>query len=131
MLSVAVTQTENVIYPMINNTLQSFSHLQRSKLSGGVYKKILLKCFHEFIRKHLCWNLFLMKLHAPLLKRDSTTSVFLWILRCFLEQHFMEHLQPTTSAIRTTYIEHPTFSPLTSQFYRCYWLDTYNCQSCF
>ena len=50
-----------------------------------------LKIFAIYTRKHLCWSLFLIKLHAwrlaTLLKRDSKTGVFLWIL-----QNFKEHI---------------------------------------
>ena len=50
-------------------------------------------CFPEnsanFIGKHLCWSLFLIKLQAgrpaTLLKRDSNTGFFLWNLPNFLE----------------------------------------------
>ena len=48
-------------------------------------KKGLLKNFTIFIGKHLCWSLFLIKLQAlrpvTLLKEDSNTGVFLWILQ--------------------------------------------------
>ena len=48
-------------------------------------KKAVFKNFTLFIRKHLCWSLFLIKLQAwmPLLKKDSNGGVFLWILRNF------------------------------------------------
>ena len=43
------------------------------------YKKAVLKNFEIFTRKHLCRNLFSMKLQgsATLLKRDSSKGVFL------------------------------------------------------
>ena len=48
-------------------------------------QKQLLKKFAIFTGKHLCWCLFLIKLQASrlatLLKRDSNTCVFLWILQ--------------------------------------------------
>ena len=46
-------------------------------------KQVFLKYFAIFAAKHLCWSLFLIKLQAwrPLLKRDSNTNVFLWILQ--------------------------------------------------
>ena len=44
----------------------------------------VLKNFAIFTGKHLCWNLLLIKSQgwrpATLLKRDSNTGVFLWIL---------------------------------------------------
>ena len=43
-------------------------------------KKDVLKNFANFIGKHLCCNLFLIKL---LLKRDSNINVFLWNLQNF------------------------------------------------
>ena len=47
-----------------------------------------LKKFVIFTEKHLCWSLFLIKLHAfilaTLLKTDSNTGVFLWILQTLI-----------------------------------------------
>ena len=44
-------------------------------------KKAVLKNFAIFIRKHLRWSLFLIKLqaskHATLLKRDSNIDIFM------------------------------------------------------
>ena len=52
-------------------------------------KKGVLKTFAIFTGKHLCWSLFLIKLQpwrpATLLKRDSNTDVFVWIVRDFWE----------------------------------------------
>ena len=63
------------------------------------YKKAVLKNFAIFTGKRLCWSLFLIKLQdsspAFLLKRDSNTGLFLWILR-----NFKEHLFWRTSANR-------------------------------
>ena len=43
--------------------------------------------FRNIRRKHRCWSLFLTKLHffksVTLLKRDSNTGVFLWLLKKF------------------------------------------------
>ena len=44
------------------------------------YKKAVLKSFAIFSGKHLCWGLFRS---ATLLKRDSNTGSFLWILQNF------------------------------------------------
>ena len=53
-------------------------------------KSCFLKIFAIFTGRHVCRNLFLMKLYASrpttLLKRDSSTDVSLWILRNFTEQ---------------------------------------------
>ena len=47
----------------------------------------ILKNFTTFTGKHMCWSLFLIKLqgYSPetLLKRNSNTGVFLWILQNF------------------------------------------------
>ena len=47
--------------------------------------KFFCKTLQLFTGKHLCWSLFLIKLQASrlatLLKRDSYTGVFLWILQ--------------------------------------------------
>ena len=54
------------------------------------------KNFRNFTGKHLCWNLFLIKLLAfrpsNLLKKDSNTGFFLWNLQNFPERLFSEHL---------------------------------------
>ena len=59
--------------------------------------KAVLKNFAIFTGKHLCWSLFFIKLQlwspAILLKRDSNTGLFLWILPVF-----SKHLFRKTSA---------------------------------
>ena len=51
--------------------------------------------------KYLCWSYFLIKLQACrsaiLLKRDSRSGVFLWILPNFKNTYFEEHLQTAAS----------------------------------
>ena len=51
------------------------------------YKKVVLKYFTIITEKHLFWGLFLIKLQAfspaTLLKRNSNTAAFLWILQNF------------------------------------------------
>ena len=46
------------------------------------FKRDVLKSFTNFAGKDLCWSLFLIKLQtfrpATLLKKDSSTGVFLW-----------------------------------------------------
>ena len=53
-------------------------------------------------RKHLWWSFFLIKLQtlrpATLLKRDSNTVVFLWILQNLKNIYFEDHLQTAASA---------------------------------
>ena len=57
-----------------------------------VFRISALKIFAIFTGKHLCWCLFLIKLQdirpTNLLKKDSSTSVFLWILRNVYKQLF-------------------------------------------
>ena len=67
-----------------------------SSRSQTFFKISARKNFAIFIRKHLCWSLhktFNYRL-STLLKRDSNTGVFLWILRNFLRTaFFIEHLR--------------------------------------
>ena len=66
--------------------LRSFRYFTE-ETTGMFYKKNVLKNFSNFTEKHLCWNLFLIKLQAGGLqfywKRDSNTGVFLWFLQNF------------------------------------------------
>ena len=59
----------------------------RSSFSQMFFKIGALKNFANFIGKHQCKSIFLIKLHAwapaTLLERDSNTGVFLWNLRNF------------------------------------------------
>ena len=61
--------------------------MHRSSRSQMFFKIVVLKNFAKFTRKHLCWSLFSIKLQAlrpaTLLKRDSDTGAFLWILQNF------------------------------------------------
>ena len=54
---------------------------------ADVLQNRFLKNFTIITVKHLCWSLFLIKLQtwslAPLLKRNSSTGVSLWILQNF------------------------------------------------
>ena len=71
------------------------SHQRRS------IKKAVLKNFSIFTAKHLCWSSFLIKFQtfrsATLLKRESSTSVFLWILLNFQNIYFEENLRTAAS----------------------------------
>ena len=66
-------------------------HSYRSKHQRCSIKKSILKSFTKFTGKHSCQSLFLNKVASlrpsTLLKRDSGTGVFLWIL-----WNFQEHL---------------------------------------
>ena len=63
----------------------------RSIQRRGSIRKAVLGNFAIFTGKQLCWSLFLIMVQAvrpaTILKRDSNTSVSLWIL-----QNFQEHL---------------------------------------
>ena len=65
--------------------------LCRSSRSQMCFKIGFLTNFEILIGKHLYWILFLINLQATLLKRDSDTGVFLWILwnskNCFFTEH--------------------------------------------
>ena len=62
------------------------------------FKIGVLKSFTILTRKYLCWNLFVIQLQpsslATILKINSSTGVFLWIL-----PNFKEHLFWKTSMI--------------------------------
>ena len=77
-------------------------------------KKTLLKNFAIFIGKQLCWRLFLIKLQAfmpeTLLKRDSSTYIFLCILRIFI--FFEKHLRTAASDYSFTLIIYLFFGSL-------------------
>ena len=56
-------------------------------------KKGVLKKFTNFMEKHLCWSLFLLKLQATtLLERNCNTCVFLWNLRNFLKTPILKNI---------------------------------------
>ena len=67
-------------------------------ISQMFFKIGVLKNFTICTGKHLCWSLFLMKLQAwrpaTLLKIDSNTGVYLWMLYCEILKtpFFIEHL---------------------------------------
>ena len=68
-----------MLFIHVGKRLSSSSHI--------IFKTGVLKNFAIFTRKHLCWSLFLIKLQdwrlVLLLKRDSNTGVFLWIMQDF------------------------------------------------
>ena len=59
----------------------------RNSLSQMFFRIGVLKYFSGLTRKHLSWSLFLIKLQiftpVTLLKSNSSTGVFLWILQKF------------------------------------------------
>ena len=63
----------------------SWMHDNRSSRSQMFFKMGVPKNFAIFTKKHMCWNLFLLRLQpwrpTTLLKKDSNTGIFLWILR--------------------------------------------------
>ena len=72
--------------------------LRRSSRLQMFYKKGVLKNFSSFTEKHLFWSLFWIKLSpAALLKRDSNTGVFLWILQHFKNSLFYRTLSVAAS----------------------------------
>ena len=56
------------------SVLEKFPNIHRKT------PKVFLKHFAIFTGKHLCWGLFLIKLHCNFTKKDYNTSVFMWIL---------------------------------------------------
>ena len=72
--------------------------LRRSSRLQMFYKKGVLKNFSSFTEKHLFWSLFWIELSpATLLKRDSNTGVFLWILQHFKNSLFYRTLSVAAS----------------------------------
>ena len=72
--------------------------LRRSSRLQMFYNKGVLKNFSSFTEKHLYWSLFWIKLSpATLLKRDSKTGVFLWILQHFKNSLFYRTLSVAAS----------------------------------
>ena len=72
-------KTRTCLLGTVNTTSVRSSHQSYSVKIG------VLKNATNFTWKHLCWSLFSTKLPAfepaTLLKRDSNTGVFLWVLR--------------------------------------------------
>ena len=66
-----------------------------SEITDVFYKTGVLRNFTKFIWKHLCWSLFFNKVAGlrpeTLLKRDSNTGVFRWILWNFLRTTFLQN----------------------------------------
>ena len=64
-------------------SIVGFEHvfLVRSSHLRCSVKKGVLKTFANFTEKYMCWSLFVIKLPATLLQRDSNTGVFMRNLR--------------------------------------------------
>ena len=80
-------------------------------------KKTVLKNFAIFTGEHLCWSVFLIKLlvfsPATLIKRNSDTGVFLWILRIFKSTYLEKHLQMIAFTFRMMFnLLKPMFNAL-------------------
>ena len=77
---------------VIQSILWRVSFLLRSSRPVVLCKKGVLRHFAKFTGKHLCQSAFFHKVAglrpATLLKRDSGTGVFLWILQNFKEHPF-------------------------------------------
>ena len=73
---------------MLKETLWAVVSKSRSSHWRCFVKKGVLKNFTKLTAKYLCWSLFFNKVAklrpATLLKRDSNTVIFLWILAKFL-----------------------------------------------
>ena len=80
------------IISFFNNFFQEPS-LIISSLPEVFCKKVFLKKKNSW--KQLRWSLFLIKLQelrpVTLVKRDSTTGVFLWVFLIFQNNNFGEH----------------------------------------
>ena len=70
----------NLVLPQSHKQLSWVIKLYKKQLLEVFYKKRIPKNSSNFIRKHLWWSVFLIKLQAwvpaTLLKRDSTTGFF-------------------------------------------------------
>ena len=95
--------TISVLYLLKGQNIFAPLWSYRSRSQRYSIKKVILKNFAIFTRKHLCRNFFLIKLQvsksAALSKRDSITCFFLWILRNLLEHLFRNHLRKTASGV--------------------------------
>ena len=90
-----IAPVENVSCAMLSQLY--LDNIVRSTCLQMVFKISVLKNFANFPLKHLCWSFFLIKLQpwglATLLKRNSNTGAFLWLLQIFYEHLFVtEHL---------------------------------------
>ena len=73
----------------------------KESFEGGIYEKGVLKNIVKFARKHLCWDLFFNNIAGwkptTSLSRDSSTGVFLLVLKNHQEDLFYKHLGTAAS----------------------------------
>ena len=81
----------SIVYWIAGSCLSTICK-NRSNHRTGSMKKGVLKNFIKLTRKHLCQSLLFNKVTdlrpTTLLKKDSGTGVFMWILQIFLEHLF-------------------------------------------
>ena len=74
---------------------------------GGTRKKNVLKNFAKFTWRHLHWSLSFNKVAgwraATLLETDSSTGIFMWILKIFGNTFFVDHLRTAASKSNLEY----------------------------
>ena len=88
----------------------------RNSRSHIFFEIDVLENFTIFTRKQLCWSLFLMAFSsATLLKRDSNTGAYLWILKNVKELLFADHFRWLLLTIM--YLVNVMF----------YWVNSWNC----
>ena len=72
---------------LLKAVFNNFNEILTQKQPSEVLcKKDALKIFTNFIWKHLCWSVFLLKL----LMKDSNTGVFPWNLQSIQEQRLVK-----------------------------------------
>ena len=80
--------------------------VDRSSRLDVFCKTVVLKNFTKITEKHLCPSLFFNKVAglrpATLSKRDSGTGIFLWILRNYLGQLFLQNI--TVAAFELSFL---------------------------
>ena len=80
----------------LNKYIKLLCEMKLREITDVFCKKGVLRNFAKFTWKHLCWSLFFNKLAGlrpeSLLKRDSDTGVFRWILWNFLRTPFLQNL---------------------------------------
>ena len=88
-----IAPVENVSCAMLSQLY--LDNIVRSTCLQMVFKISVLKNFANFPLKHLCWSFFLIKLQpwgrATLLKRNSNTGAFLWILQIFRNTFLLQN----------------------------------------
>ena len=92
LMNVSYSLILDVHEPILPSSCLLICHPYAEAVSRGVLLKTVHKNFTISTEKHLCWSLFLIKLQAlvpaTLLKIDSNTGFFTWILQNFEEHPF-------------------------------------------